>query len=180
MVAGHPVQPGVLDGDPGGHGQGDRCGFILRGELGCAVLVGEVQIPVHLAADPHGHAQKRRHRRMTARKSVAVRALRQVGQAQRFRLDDQSAQNAPATRAGSDGKFLVRLQTDREELVEGRAVLAQHPERPVTGVNERTRFTDEVTEDDREAQLSFHHQHRLNEPSELDGIVDLIEWSHRS
>ena len=53
------------------------------------------------------------------------------------------------------------------------------PERPVTGVDERARLTDQVTEHDREAQLSFHHQHRLHQPSELDGIVDLIEWSHR-
>ena len=117
---------------------------------------------------------------MAAREPVAVRALREIGQAQRLGFDDQRAQNTPAAGAGSDGEFLIRLEADGEELVERRAVLAQHAECPVTGIDERTCLSDQVAEDDRKAQFSLHHEHRLYEPPELDGVVDLIERSHRS
>jgi hypothetical protein len=35
-----------------------------------------------------------------------------------------------------------------------------------------------MPEHDRKRELTFDHQHRLHQPSEFDGIVDLIEWWH--
>jgi DNA-binding NarL/FixJ family response regulator len=35
-----------------------------------------------------------------------------------------------------------------------------------------------MSEHDRKGELTFDHQHRLHQPSEFDGIVDLIEWWH--
>jgi two-component system response regulator DevR len=35
-----------------------------------------------------------------------------------------------------------------------------------------------MPEHDRKGELTFDHQHRLHQPSEFDGIVDLIEWWH--
>ena len=52
------VQPGVLDGDAGGLRQRFGHGFVLLVEALPAHLVGQVEIPVDLAAHPQGHAQE--------------------------------------------------------------------------------------------------------------------------
>ena len=46
------------------------------------VLLGEVEVAVDLAPHPHGHTEERGHRGMPAREPVAVRTVRNVGQAQ--------------------------------------------------------------------------------------------------
>ena len=101
-----------------------------------------------------------------------------LAQAQRLGLDDQRAEHPAAARAGSDGELLVGLEADGQELIECRAVLAQHAQRAITGIDECARLADQVSEHDRKGELPLDHQHRLHQPPEFDGIVDLIEWWH--
>ena len=115
---------------------------------------------------------------MPRREPVAVRTVRNVAQAQRLGLDDQRAEHPAAARAGADGELLVGLEADGQELIECRAVLAQHAQRTITGIDECARLPDQVSEHDRKGELPLDHQHRLHQPPEFDGIVDLIEWWH--
>ncbi len=66
------VEPGVLDGDAGVAGEQLDQALVAVGELGGALLVGQVQVADRPAADRDGHAQERGHGWMVGREAVRV------------------------------------------------------------------------------------------------------------
>jgi DNA-binding NarL/FixJ family response regulator len=114
------------------------------------------------------------------RESAAVRAFGKVPEAGRTGFNDDAAEDPAPGRTRTDGEYVVFIEADREELIEHGAVRAQHPERPVPGVNERARRFDQATQNDREAELTLQDEHRLDQPSELDGVFNTVKRLHVS
>ena len=62
------IEPGVVDCDAGGAGQREHQYLVGLGEGRPVCLLGQVEVAVHLIADPDGHAEEAAHRRMVRRK----------------------------------------------------------------------------------------------------------------
>ena len=93
------VQPGVVDRHAGRGGERDQQRLVLLVELGAVFLLGQVEVAVHLVADPDRHAQEGPHRRVPVREAGRLAGWpRYVGQAQRARVGDQLAEQAAALR----------------------------------------------------------------------------------
>ena len=163
---------------PGGHGEGQDQLLVVLGELRCRLLVGQVQDPVDLAVHPDGHAEEGRHGGMVRGEPEALRALGQVGQADRLVLPDQGAEHAPPGGAGADGPLLLVAQTDGQELVQRPPVLGQDAERPVLRVDEVAGLLDDPPEHHRQVQLGIEDEDRLHQSAQLGGIVDPVEGLH--
>jgi len=143
-VADARVQAGVLDGDPGGAGQGDGQGLVFLAELRRPLLVGQIQVAEHLTADANGHAEEGRHRRVPHREAVAVGVGVEVGEPQRCGFDDQHPQNPKAFRIVADLGDLLGLESDVDELGQAEARLVEHAERAVPGSDQRDRGFDDA------------------------------------
>jgi hypothetical protein len=72
------VEAGVVDRRRRGRGQCDRQLLVDVGEHVTRLLVGEVEVPEHLAAHHDRHAEEGPHRRMVRREPEARRVLREV------------------------------------------------------------------------------------------------------
>ena len=114
--AGLFVQAGVLDRQAGGGGQSDRELLIDVGEHLAVGLVRQVQVAVDDAAQPDRHPEERRHRRVAGREPEAVRMGVEVGQPQRFRVQDQQPEDAVPLGASADAGRLLLAEPDRDEL----------------------------------------------------------------
>ena len=95
------VQARVLDRDRRPAGEDDERLLVGLVEL-AALLLGEVEVAVGLAADEDRHAEEAVHRRVVERKAVGLRVLADVAQPQRPRLGDQHPEDAVAARQLAD------------------------------------------------------------------------------
>ena len=134
--AGLLVEPGVLDRQAGGGGQPDGELLVDVGEHLAVGLVGEVEVAVDDAAQPDRHAEERRHRRVAGREPEAVGMGVQVGEAQRFRVEDQQPEDAVTLGTGPDAGRLLVAEPDGDELRQPRPRLVEHPQRGVPGVDQ--------------------------------------------
>ena len=66
------IRGGVLDPHPGPLSQDHRRLLIGFGELLATVLLGQIQVPPHLAPDQHGDTEKRARLRMPGRNAVTL------------------------------------------------------------------------------------------------------------
>ena len=173
-----PVEAGVLNGDARGHGERDHQLLVVLGELVCGLLVGQVEVPVDLTVDSDGNPQERGHGGVIRGRPEAVRAIGRVGQPERLVVHDESAEHAPPGGACFDGLLLLVGEANRDELVECPPVLGQDAERPVSGVDEIARLFDDPSEHHRQMQLAVEDKDRLNQASQPDGIVDMVERLH--
>ena len=177
-VAHEPVQARVLDGDARSHGQREDQLLVVLGELLGVLLVGQVQIPVDLAVDPHGHPEERGHGGVARRDPVTVGAVCDVAQPQRFVVGDERAEDAPTRRARADGLLLLGAEAHGEELVERPPILGQHAQRPVLGVDQVAGLLDDPAQHHREVELGVEDQDRLDETPQFGGIIDPVEGLH--
>ena len=92
------VQACVLDRDRGLRGEQLRELLVLRGEVGAAGLLGQVEVPVGDAPQHDRDAEKRLHRRVVAREADRARVLGDLVQPQRLRVPDQHAEDAAPAR----------------------------------------------------------------------------------
>ncbi|CAM5456686.1 hypothetical protein SHIRM173S_03920 [Streptomyces hirsutus] len=140
--AGLIEETGVLDGDAV-TGQRRHHVLVLVVERPAVTPVAQVEVAVDPAAHVDRHPEQGTDRRVPRGKADGVRVARQVLHAQRLGVGNQHAQQAPAVREFGSGQVLVLLgaQAERDELLQARAVVVQHAESPVAGVDEFHRGT---------------------------------------
>ena len=90
------VGAGVLDHQAGGARERDHEPLVGVGEVAATLLLGQVEVAEDGAADVHGDAEERRHRRVVRREAVRRGVLGQVGEPEWPRFGDQQAQDAAA------------------------------------------------------------------------------------
>ena len=115
---------------------------------------------------------------MVVGRAEAVGAVRDVGQAQAFVVGDEGAQDASARRAGPDGVLLLVGQAHGDELVQRAAVLAQHAQRAVLGVDQDAGLLNEPTQDHGQVQLGVEDHDGLEQATQLGGILNAVEGLH--
>ena len=142
------VQARVVDRDAGHDGERDRERFVVLGELGTVPLLAEVEVAEDLAAHEDGHAEERVHRGMVRREAGGIGMGREVGEPQRARIHDESAEQTLALRERTDRRDRGVVDADGDEVGESTTV-REHPERPVAGPHERCRGLDDPLEHDR-------------------------------
>ena len=101
-TSGSPTRRGARSRSrrPPGQPSSDDRFLVLVGEVGAALLLGQVEVAVGDAAEHDRHAEERAHRRMAGREPDRARVRREVVQAQRRRVADQHAEDAAAAPAG--------------------------------------------------------------------------------
>ncbi len=141
----HPlVESGVFDGDPGRNRQGVDQSFVVAGELGPPLLVGEIEIAVDLVAHPDRHTEERGHRGVVRREAKALRVRAQARQPERLGVADEQAQYASPGGSSPDPAFFLRFEPTGEESRERGPVLVQNPESAVAGTGHRARLLNDV------------------------------------
>jgi len=134
--AGLLVETGVLDGQTRRRGKAHGKLLIDIGEHLTVGLVRQVQVAVHDASQTDGHAEERRHRRVTGREPETVRMGLQVGEPQRLRLEDQQTEDAVPLGPSADacGRFIG--EADGDELGQTGSRLVEHPKGCILGVDQ--------------------------------------------
>jgi two-component system response regulator DevR len=172
------LQSGFLYRDAGRHGENLGRGLVLLRELGSARFVREIQIAEYLIAHSDGYAKERRHMWMMRREPAALGRLGQLNQPKRRRVGKEPAQYTSARRNGSDRLDLVRLKTNRDELLERGTTGIQDAEGSVTCVNQGTALLDKPVQDHGEDHLALQGQYGLHQAFQSDGVVNLVERLH--
>ena len=113
---------------------------------------------------------------MIGGEAIAVGVRAEIGQPQGVGIAYEQAQYPPSGRAGSDALLLVLREPDGHELLEGRALLVQNPERPVLGTRHGARLFDDMAQERRELEIGLEQECGLEHPAELDGILDRSIW----
>lgn len=151
---GQLVQAGVLDGDAGLPGEHRGQTLVVLGEVFPAFLLGEVEVPEDEAAGQDRDTQEGPHRGMVVGETDGAWILRQVVQADRSRMLDESAEE-PA----SDGQFADALalgfgQPVEHEVGQTGAGLVDHTEGSVPATDHATRRLDDPMENGVQIELS--------------------------
>src|SRR5919106_1193731 len=145
-ISSRTLSPGALDGDPGVEGERFDQRLVIVAELGCILLVGEVQAPDDLAGDSDGHPQERVHRRVVGREAVALRMRGDGPNPVRAVLADDQAQQDMATRQIADGASLVGADPAGDELGD-QALIVDDAERRVLGGDQLADAVDDQLQD---------------------------------
>lgn len=156
------VEPGIVDRHPGRGGQGAQHRLVIGVEGGPTVLVGQIQVAEHLRTHPDGGTEESPHRRMTRREADGVHVLVEVHQPQCVRLADQQPQDALAFRSVPKIGDGLLVHADRDELLES-ALLAEHTQRPVLGVDQVGRRLHDLPQHDTQVEVAANGQDRLQQ-----------------
>ena len=113
------------------------------------------------------------------REAEAVGMTADLGDAQRPRVGDEQAEDAPARRAGPDPGLLLGGEPDGDEVRQGLLLLVEHPQRAVARAGHGARLLDDVAQDLGQLEVGLDQQRRLEHPAELGRILDRAEW-HRA
>ena len=132
------VEAGVLDRRAGRGGQRHHDLLVVLGELGRALLLGQVEVAPDVVADAHRHAEEAVHRRVVRREAVRVGVLGDVRHAYRLRLVDEQTQHAAAVRQLADLRVQFGADAVDDEVVQ-HAVGTDHAERAVAGAGQLAR-----------------------------------------
>ena len=168
------VQPGVVDRHAGRAGQRHRQLLVAFAELIGGLLVGEVEVPEHLAVHRDRNAEERPHRRVIRREAVARRVLGEVGEAQRAGVGDQQAEDPVPLGPLADRPVRVVVEPGDEELVEAVSRHVGHAEGAVAGVDELARGVDDALQGRGEVEVRPDGHHGVDElvqPGAPDGIA---------
>ena len=107
----------LFDRDPGLGGEKRHDLFVGFGEL-AALLLGQVEVPVHDSPHEDRDTEEAPHLRMPGRKAEEVRLLRHVGNADRARLSKEDAENAVVARQVADPSSRRLVDPRRDEALE--------------------------------------------------------------
>jgi two-component system response regulator DevR len=165
----------VVDGNARRQSQSFGKGFILVGEVIRTHLVGEVEVAEHLALRPEGHPEEGLHWWMMRREPVAVVMRSKVSQAERLGVGDHESEHAPSRGPRSDGSLFHLGQPDGQELLEARSSLVEHSEGTVAGADQGAGFFNQMTQQDRELDIGFDHEHGIHQATQLLRVVDVAE-----
>ena len=92
-----------------------------------------------------------------------------------MRIVDQNSQDSSPRGPSPNPLLFVRLEAHGQELGESSVVLVQDSEGAVAGCGHRACFFDDVAQEDRELEITFEQQCRLEHPSELHGVLNRSE-----
>lgn len=130
------VEAGVLDRDSGCDGEARDQLLVELGELRPCGLLGEVEVPEHLTTDEDRHPEERGHVGVVGWEPRRFRVSRQVGQAQRSRVDDEDAEDAVTFGQVADLAVGLVVDAHRQELGQPRARRVEHAESAVARIDE--------------------------------------------
>ena len=140
-----------------------------------ALLLGQVEVAVHLFPDPYRHPEEGPHRRMAIGESARSGVGGDVLQAQRARVGDQLAEQAAAFRPVMDPGDLRLIQANRDELGQP-AALADDAQRAVTSRHQLDRRLDDMPEHDLEFQMTADGDHGLQQRVRpVPGVEDRLQ-----
>ena len=157
------VQARVADRDCGPLGEDDGRLFVALVELGAVLLVGQVKVPVDLAADHDRHPEEGRHRRVARGEAVRARMLCDIGEAQWPGVTDQLSEDAspPGKRTDHAAGFVV--DAEEHEAFELLLVLVENPESRVARTGELARGLEDAAQHDLHVQLGHERASDLEE-----------------
>ena len=112
------VETRVLDRDGGLRCEEPDELLVVVGEV-AALLLREIEVAVRDAAQHHGHAQKRVHRRMTRREADGARVVAEMRQPERRGFANQDAEDPAAARKIADRRSRLFVDAGRDEALEG-------------------------------------------------------------
>src|SRR6266516_4370239 len=140
---------------PRRRGERDKHGLVILVELAAAPLLGEIEVAEHLIPDPDRGAKKGAHGRMAGREPKRRRVLGNLRQPQRPGVVNELAENSQSVRPVVDGRDLVLVQANRDEL-DKPLVLADHTERAVLRVHQADLGIHELLKHDLQVEVTAH------------------------
>jgi hypothetical protein len=159
-VTSFDVEPGVVDGDPGGRGQRVDDHLVVVVEGLSVQLLRQVQPSENGFARPHRNTEETRHRRMVGRKTHRCGMGGKVIQPQcGLLLDDDTEHAVPGGQRTDQlpGRWIDAGVDEFAQL----SVLVQHPEGAVTGPYELGCRIDDVAECRIELEAGRDPEHSL-------------------
>jgi hypothetical protein len=102
--------------------------LVLVGELGAALLLGQVEVSERNAVEHHWNTEERLHPWVIDREPVGMGVATDVGHAQRRRVIDQLSEHAAAGRQRTDPLAAVVVDPEGQESRELLPRVVQHPE----------------------------------------------------
>jgi hypothetical protein len=125
-------QPRVLDCNGRLSGEEPDEVFVLGVEVGTALLLGEIEVPVGDAAQHHRDTEEAAHRRVVRGESDRAVVVVQIVETQSLRLVDQDTENASAKRKVADTVGVVGVDAMRDEAFEFAAIAVDDAERGIS------------------------------------------------
>ncbi len=168
------VETGVVDRNTRSKSEGFSESDILVCELLRTDLVREIQVAKNQTFGPDRHSEKGSHRRVVWREPETELMCAELAQSKGCGVGDQQPENASTRWPRSDGMLLRLTQSDRQELLETCSGLVEHTEGAVAGTDEGTRLFDQMTQQDRELDISLDHEHGIHQSTQLPGVVDPV------
>jgi hypothetical protein len=166
----------VLHRDAGCRGQRLHHQLVVGGELVGATLLGQVQVAVHLVADPDGNAEEAAHRRMVGREADRHRVFAEVGQPQRLRVADQLPEQAPTLGQLAHVRPGLLVDADVDEPGQPVVVGGQHAQGAVPGVDQLDGRGHDPAQGGLQLEPGGDGQHRVEQALHaVAGVDDLVE-----
>ena len=178
------VEAGVLDHDTGRRGQGDHDVLVLVGEVDATGLLGQVQVPEDLVADPHRHPEERAHRRVVLREAVRRGVGGDVVEPDRPRVVDEQPEQPVPGRQGPDLDHLVLAHAVVDEGPQpALRTDVQHAEGGVLGVHQRAGDGHDPGQHPVEGEVGRHRHDRVQEQPQprllVEHALDAVSTSRR-
>jgi hypothetical protein len=153
-------QARVVDGQAGRAGQRDDHGLVVLVERLAVAPIRDIQVPERVAAADDRHPEQGPHLRVPRRQADRHGVVADRGDPQRGRVFPQVGQQAapvgPSQRG--HGGLLFFAQADREELDQVIAVVAEHPQHPISGIDQVDRGGDHLAQHGRQAEILPEHR----------------------
>ena len=164
---GRLVQPRVLDRDGGLRREQRDDLLVLVREVGAALLLGQVEVPVGDPAEQDRHAEERPHRRVAGREADRARILARCrAAAAGCGVADQDAEDPAAARQVADRRMRLGVDARGDEALELRARRIDDAERRVAGPGQLGSRLDQPLEQRLERQLGAERDAGFDETLE--------------
>ena len=159
------VEAGVVDGDRRPVGEDGQGLLVVLVEF-AALLLGQVEVAVGLAADEHRHAEEATHRRMPRGEAERPWMLAQISEPERARIIDQHAQDAAPPGERSDRPPRLPVDAQGHEALELVAVLVEDPQGGVARAGELPRRLEQPLEQGLDVELGHEPTARVQQATE--------------
>lgn len=159
----------MVDRDAGEVGEKGEGALVFFGERLTVLFVGEVEVAVRFAAGQHRHTEEGVHLGMAEREAVRARVVTDLVEPQRHGVGDQLTEHALTARQRADPLALLRLEPERDEARERRALLVKHADRGVASAGELTGGDEHAMQDHLDIQLAEDAVRQLQDPFDPPG-----------
>ena len=163
-----PVEAGVLDRGGGPAREHDDRLLVRLVEL-AALLLGQVKVAPRFAADQDRDPEEAGHGRVAGREAVGLGVRADVRKAQRARVADQDAEDAPAAGQVADRPMRGGIDPGGQEALELPAVGVEHAERRVPRPCQRAGRLDDTLQDGVVVELRQDLAADVDQPAQRNG-----------